>query len=136
MASALSLVAKMKFWQRFLILGSSFFLMGTLYYYTLIDDSVDVNLEEHRRDVQSRLGVSSFRNVFKTFSMQLDPAVCSMHPGGGGGRGGSKPHPFSNVSTLDVFQEAHFNVLGDGMYELPSPPPEYPRLVGGVGLVW
>ena len=134
MATPLSLVARMKFWQRFLILGSSFFLVGTLYYYTLLDGSVDMSLEKHRRDVQNRLGISSFQNVFKTFSMQLDPAVCSMHPGGGGGAGGgasgrgkSKSHPFANLSTLDVFQESHFNVLGDGMYELPSPPPEYPR---------
>ncbi|KAK7104559.1 alpha-mannosidase 2x-like [Littorina saxatilis] len=130
MAHFLSLLARMKFWQRFLILGSSFFLMGTLYYYTLLDASLDPNLHEHRRALESRLGASSFRSIFKSFSMHLDPAVCAMHPGGGGAGGGgiSKPHPYSNISTLDVFHEAHFNILADGMYELPSPPPEFPRL--------
>jgi hypothetical protein len=41
--------------------------------------------------------------------------------------GQPKPHPYANLSTLNVYHDAHFNILGDGMYELPTPPPDYPK---------
>ncbi|KAK7479476.1 hypothetical protein BaRGS_00029292 [Batillaria attramentaria] len=63
------------------------------------------------------------------FSTRLDPGVCSMHPGRGG-----KPHPYSNLSTIDVYHNAHFNVHADGMYELPTPPPDYPTKEDSVDL--
>lgn len=114
----------MKFWQRFLILGSSFFLMGTLYYYTILDNGgLAARHDEHRRALESSLRESSLQKVFKSFSIKFDPAVCSLQPGDGG----KKPHPNSNLSTVDVYHNAHFNVHADGMYELPTPPPDYPR---------
>lgn len=113
----------MKFWQRFLILGSSCFLMGTLYYYTLLDQSnLSAMHSEHRRDLESHLTVSALENIFKTFSVAVDQGVCDMRPGGKG-----KPHPYSNISTVDIYNNAHFNVQADGMYELPTAPPDYPR---------
>ena len=113
---------RMKFWRRLLLLVSAMFLTGTLYYYVVLDTSVDLELQLRQREVVARLGASSFGRVMDSFSSQPDPAVCALRPGGGaGGRGQA------NLSTLDVFQDAHFNILGDGMYELPTPPPDYPR---------
>ncbi|KAL8600465.1 hypothetical protein ACOMHN_044930 [Nucella lapillus] len=119
----------MKFWQRFLILGSACFLMGTVYYYSALDGAVTLNLQEHRRALKTRLEASSLHKILGSFSWKTDPEVCSMMPAEAGGKGKAKgwsPHPFSNVSTVDVFHEAHFNVLADGMYELPSAHTEFP----------
>ena len=53
----------------------------------------------------------------KLSSDHFDQAVCiAAHP--------LLPHP-SNMSSLDIFHDAQFNVLGDGMYELPSPPSDF-----------
>ncbi|KAL8605774.1 hypothetical protein ACOMHN_059339 [Nucella lapillus] len=123
----------MKFWQRLLLLGSSFFLVGTIYYYIALDSSGmdrDLRLHHRRRDVHFRLGETNFKEVFKAFSQDMDPEVCSMRPGGGrggGGRRGVNSSASANLSTLDLFYKADFNVLGDGMYELPTPPPDFPR---------
>lgn len=123
-------MGRMRFWQRCLILGSCCFLLGTLYYHTLLDSALrDSNLRQHRRALDDAIGASAFSIVLQGFSRKLDPQICSVNPEksrAGSGHGQNKPHPNSNLSTLEVYHDAHFNVLADGMYELPTPPPGYP----------
>lgn len=113
------LCTRMKFWYRFLILGSAIFMIGTLYYYMLLDGSLEAS-HDRRRALESHLSSSYLKNLFKSFSMELDPEVCSMKPH-------HQAHRHGNISTLDVFQETSFNLQTDGMYELASPPPDYPK---------
>jgi hypothetical protein len=57
-AGWLTTAARMRFWQRCLVLGSICFLLGTLYYHTLLDSDFQgtEKIRTQQRALEGRLG--------------------------------------------------------------------------------